>query len=279
MGRRLVRAGEAPILALLSPAKKLDFERSVPDVPGTDPELGSDTAELLRVARAASKEELARLMDLSEDLATSTWDRFQGFDGAETRSAILAFTGDVYQGLAANTLSADDLGWAQDHVRILSGLYGLLRPLDRMRPYRLEMGTKLANPRGKDLYAFWRDVLAARIDEAVAGQADRTVVNLASDEYFSAVDRKALRAPVVTPVFQDTRDGRSRSLFLFVKRARGAMVRWAIEHRVDRAEGLKDAEIDGYRFAAEASEGDRWVFRRPQPPPVAVERAARRAAG
>lgn len=227
MGRRLDRHGEAPILALLSPAKKLDFERTLPELPVSDPELVADIRALLPVVKKQSKDDLASLMDLSEDLAQLTYERFQSFDldPEGGRPALLAFTGDVYQGLAAITLKSADLVWAQDHVRILSGLYGLLRPLDRMHPYRLEMGTKLKNRRGKDLYAFWRDVLFERIDAAVAGQADPTVVNLASDEYFSAVDRKRLRSRVITPVFQDVKDGKARALFLFVKRARGAMVR------------------------------------------------------
>src|SRR5262249_37877468 len=162
--------------------------------------------------------QLATLMDLSEDLANLTHERFQAMDldRDEGRPALLAFAGDVYQGLDAGSLSVADLKWAQDHVAVLSGLYGLLRPLDRIQPYRPEMGSKLANPRGKGLYAFWKPVLAAAID-AAAGEG--TVVNLASDEYFSAVDRKTLKATVVTPVFQDVKDGKARALFLFVKRA------------------------------------------------------------
>jgi uncharacterized protein len=263
------------MLTLLSPAKKLDFESPLPAVASTTPELLDRARVVLGAARELSVKRLAELMDLSQDLAELTHERFQALDldRDDGRPALLAFAGDVYQGLQAKTLSTSDLLWAQDHVAILSGLYGLLRPLDRIQPYRLEMGSKLKNPRGRDLRAAWRDALAPAIDR-LAGEG--TVVNLASDEYFSAVDGGALEAAVVTPVFQDVKDGKARALFLFVKRARGAMTRWIVTHRVDRPEGLKDAEIDGYRFVAEASDEARWVFRRPQPPPMTPARSAAR---
>lgn len=265
-------APEAAILALLSPAKKLDFDRPLPTAAHTRPAFVEDTRALLAVARGQSVADLQRLMDLSDDLATLTHGRFQTLDpeppAEEARPALLAFAGDVYVGLDAASLGEADLAWAQDHLRVLSGLYGLLRPLDLIQPYRLEMGTALPNPRGKDLYAFWKARLAPAVDAAVAGHPDPTVVNLASDEYFSAVDRRALKARVVTPVFQDIKDGKARAVFLFVKRARGRMARWIVDHRVERAEDLKRFDLDGYRFVAEASDTDRWVFRRPQPPPV-----------
>ncbi|MEZ4237637.1 MAG: peroxide stress protein YaaA [Myxococcota bacterium] len=252
----------------MSPAKKLDDAKPVPTDRITEPRFVDDAAVLLERARALTRADLTKLMHVSDALATSTFERFQAMSFAPEggRQAVLTFAGEVYQGLDATTLGAADLDWAQDHVAILSGLYGLLRPLDRMRPYRLEMGTKLANPGGKDLVSFWRERITPAIDAAVAGHEDPTVVNLASDEYFSAIDRKRLQARVVTPVFQDVKAGKARSLFLFVKRARGAMTRWLVEQRVERAEALKEAEVLGYRFVAEASEGDRWVFRRPQPP-------------
>lgn len=263
---------EAAILALLSPAKKLDFERPVPTDTFTRPALIDDVRELLAVARRQSAADLKRLMDISDDLATLNHARFQVLDpepaAPDARQALLAFAGDVYVGLDACSLSPDDLSWAQDHLAVLSGLYGYLRPLDLIQPYRLEMGTRLANPRGKDLYAFWKQRLADRVNAAVAGHADPTVVNLASDEYFSAVDTKRLTSRVVTPVFQDIKDGKARAVFLFVKRARGRMARWIVEHRIERAEDLKGFEEDGYRFVEDVSDAARWVFRRPQPPPV-----------
>lgn len=251
------------MLTLLSPAKKLDFDSEIPAVAATRPVLLDRAKEVLAAARKQSKRDLAALMDLSDDLAALTHRRFteMDLDADLGRPALLAFAGDVYQRLDAGSLPVADLAWAQDHVAILSGLYGLLRPLDRIQPYRLEMGSKLANPRGRDLYASWKDALAPEIDRRAGG----VVLNLASDEYFSAVDRKKLRARVVTPVFQDVKGGKARSLFLFVKRARGAMARWVIERRVDAPDALRDAVIDGYRFDAEASDGDRWVYRRPQP--------------
>ncbi|MEQ1569978.1 MAG: peroxide stress protein YaaA [Myxococcota bacterium] len=257
------------MLALLSPAKKLDFTRPLPSVDPTDPALGERSAAVLRAARGASTAELASLMDLSEDLARSTFERFRDHPGVPDggRPALSVFAGDVYVGFDAGSLPADGWRWAQDHLAILSGLYGLLRPLDRIHPYRLEMGTKLANPYGKDLYAVWRPVLAEVVDRAVEGHPDGTVLNLASDEYASAIDLKRLRARVVTPVFQDVKDGRARAVFLFVKRARGAMARWLVDHQADRPEAIKDAGVGGYTFDASASDADRWVFRRPQPPP------------
>ncbi len=257
------------MLALLSPAKKLDLARKIPEgIDPTTPPLLAEARALHAVAREKSKADWAKLMDLSDDLATSTWERFQAFDAAEPgRPALLTFAGDVYVGADAARWSVEDLRWSQEHVVILSGLYGVLRPLDGMAPYRLEMGTRLSNPRGKDLYAWWKRILAPDLSARVAGHADPTIVNLASDEYFSAVDLKKLTPRVVTPVFHDVKDGKARSLFLFVKRARGAMVRWMVQHRVERAEELKAAQFDGYRFVPDASTDDRWVFERPQPPP------------
>ncbi|MCA9494794.1 MAG: peroxide stress protein YaaA [Myxococcales bacterium] len=257
------------MLALLSPAKKMDLVSPLPEVVITRPALVEPAAKLLKVARKRTKADWAKLMDLSDDLATSTFDRFRDLDlDHEGRPALLTFAGDVYQGADVGSWSVDDLTWAQDHLRILSGLYGLLRPLDGIAPYRLEMGTKLANPKGKDLYAFWRPTLAKQIDAL----ADGVVVNLASDEYFSAVDKKTLKARVVTPVFQDIKDGKARSLFLFVKRARGAMARWIVQHRITDADRLKEATFDGYVWDEADSTADRPVFRRPQPPPPSRSR-------
>jgi cytoplasmic iron level regulating protein YaaA (DUF328/UPF0246 family) len=258
------------VLALLSPAKKLHAK--VPKkrgLPITTPALSAEARGLLAVARGRTRADWSSLMDLSDDLANSTFERFQALDlDAAGTPALLTFAGDVYVGAGAHDWSAADLEWAQDHLAILSGLYGVLRPLDGIAPYRLEMGTRLPNPRGKDLYAWWRPVLAAELKARVANHDDKTIVNLASDEYFSAVDAKALGRKVVTPVFQDVKDGKARSLFLFVKRARGRLARWMVEHRVDRPDGLREATFDGYTLDADASTAERPVFRRPQPPPM-----------
>jgi cytoplasmic iron level regulating protein YaaA (DUF328/UPF0246 family) len=259
------------VLALLSPAKKLDWTTEVVAPDPTRPQLLDHVRELLDVARPLKAGDLRRLMGISDELAALNHERFQALDldaGPDlARPALLAFAGDVYVGLDAKTLSPDDLRWAQDHVAVLSGLYGFLRPLDLIMPYRLEMGTKLENPRGRDLYAFWRGAVVDRVNDAVAGHADPTLVNLASQEYFKAVDRKRLAPRIVTPVFQDVKGGKARSLFLFVKRARGAMARWMIARRAERVEDLKAFDGLGYSFVPEASTGDTWVFRRPQPPP------------
>ena len=261
------------MLILLSPAKNLNFD-PVPDAPkATKPAFAKDAGELADVARKLTRGKIKNLMGISEKLADLNYERFQAFSAngkaASAKQAALAFNGDVYQGFDAPTLDAEDLAFAQDHVRILSGLYGLLRPLDAIQPYRLEMGSRLKNPRGNDLYGFWGDKIAKAVDKAVKPHDDPTVVNLASNEYFSAVDPSALKAPVVTPVFKEEKDGRLKSLMYYAKRARGLMARWAVENRVDTAEGLKRFSEGGYQFREDLSSDDSWVFTRPQPAPKA----------
>ncbi|MEO0604393.1 MAG: peroxide stress protein YaaA, partial [Myxococcota bacterium] len=178
------------------------------------------------------------------------------------------FNGDVYLGLDAATLSNEDLVFGQNHLAILSGLYGVLRPLDVIQPYRLEMGTKVSTRRGGDLYAFWGDRIAKVLAERLAAHDDPTVVNLASKEYFSAVAVSALPGPVVTPVFRDVKDGKSRVISFFAKRARGEMARFALQRRITRPEDLKAFDGGGYTFQSDLSDETQWVFTRPQPPPV-----------
>lgn len=260
------------MLALLSPAKKLDETALDTPLDVTQPHFAADTQTLMKTTRTLRVQDLKSLMHISDNLAELNHARFQTWTPEHTQHnalpAALTFAGDVYQGLDARSLPAEDLEWAQDHVAILSGLYGLLRPLDLMQPYRLEMGSKLKNPRGKDLYAFWAERLAPRIDALTEGHADRTIVNLASNEYFSAVRVKDLESPVLQLSFQDVKDGRARTISFFAKRARGAMARWIIEHRPAHAEDLKAANPEGYAFDAEASTETRWVYRRQQPPPA-----------
>jgi uncharacterized protein len=255
------------VIALLSPAKKLDLTSPLPDVAPTRPPLLEESAALLPTLKAMTIDQVAELMSISPDLAQTTWQRFQALElsGEHGRPAILSFAGDVYQGLSPRTLTVDDLRWAQDHVAILSGLYGLLRPLDRILAYRLEMGSAVRTRRGRDLVAFWRPVIAPQLAAALAEHPDPTVLNLASEEYFAAVDLRRVKAPVVHVSFQDVKNGQAKSLFLYVKRARGAAARWLIEHRAERAADLKDAVVDGYRFDASESTADRWFFRRPHP--------------
>lgn len=259
------------MLTLLSPAKKLDESPVSTSLSPTRPALLDQTEQLMQTARHLTRKDLAELMSLSDNLASLNHERFQAWQTEHTPDnslpAALTFAGDVYQGLDARSLDDDALAWAQDRVVILSGLYGLLRPLDLIQPYRLEMGTRLKTERGKSLYDFWGTRLAEGLDARLADHDDPTIVNLASQEYFGAVPSKALVHPVLDVAFQDVSDGKARTISFYAKRARGAMTRWIIEQRVDRAEGLKDAVVDDYRYDAQASTPRKWVFRRPKPPP------------
>jgi len=256
------------MLFVLSPAKTLDFTPAPADLPVTAPQMRAETARLAAATRRLSTADLRRLMDISDKLAELNVARFRAFDArAEDKGepAALAFAGDVYDGLDARSLDADALAWAQDRVRILSGLYGVLRPLDRIQPYRLEMGTRLANPRGATLYDFWGDRLAKALNAAAAGHAEPVVINLASQEYFGAVDARALKLPVVTCLFKQEKDGLMRNLGLYAKTARGLMTRYAIDRRIENAEALKAFDLAGYRYRPHLSGPAEWVFTRPQP--------------
>jgi cytoplasmic iron level regulating protein YaaA (DUF328/UPF0246 family) len=250
------------LLIVLSPAKRLDFSEPPVAVEPTLPRLTEDVASLARTAKRQTKADLRRLMGISDDLARLNRERFQAFDPEATDGtpAAFAFAGDVYQGLDARTLDADALRFAQDRVRILSGLYGVLRPLDRIQPYRLEMGTRLKTRRGSSLYDFWGDRLSKQLNADAEGHADPTLVNLASQEYFGAVDAKALKIPVVTCHFREAKDGESRIISFFAKKARGTMARFAIEQRIERAEDLKAFDRDGYGFDKAASTETDWIF-------------------
>jgi len=258
------------MLIVLSPAKTLDYETSLPKRVHTVPEFLTDSVELIDTLRGFTADRLAGLMDISEALANLNVERFANwstpFSPDNARQAALAFAGDVYEGLQAQALSARQLQFAQKHVRILSGLYGLLRPLDLMQPYRLEMGTRLANQRGKDLYAFWGDKLAARLNAELAASRFPVLVNLASDEYFRAVPVRALAHPVVQPVFQERKGAAWKVISFHAKRARGLMTRFAIDNRIDDPRHLQQFDRDGYRFVPEVSDVASWVFRREHPP-------------
>ncbi len=258
------------MLALLSPAKRLDFSPQAITDAWTLPALLDESRELMRVTRALSPEAIGELMHISPELAALNAERYRAL-GTElgpdnAKQAVLAFMGQAYLGLDAASLSEADLAFAQDHLGILSGLYGYLRPLDLIQPHRLEMGTRLATERGATLYAFWGDRIRDRVAAQLAASGDRVLVNLASAEYFKAVRAGALDARIVTPVFQDTKGGKSRVLAVFAKKARGMMVRYILRERITEVERLKDFSAGGYRFREDRSEGDRWVFERPQPP-------------
>jgi len=257
------------MLFLLSPAKSLDYDTPVPKAVAklaTDPLFIDRSTELIALMRQRSAKTVAALMDLSEALAELNVARYAAwsprFTAANSKPAVLAFDGDVYGGLQAKELSVADLRWAQKHVAILSGLHGLLRPLDRLQPYRLEMGTRLPNPHGADLYAYWGDAIAEQLNERLADAKAPVVVNLASQEYFHAVRTKVLAARVVECVFEDWKNGEYKIISFFAKRARGLMARHAIQRRVGSVAGLKTFDADGYRFDAAESKRDRLVFRR-----------------
>ena len=252
------------MLIVLSPAKRLDFTEADPALPASQRRFLEDTASLARTARARTVSELRQLMGISDDLARLNRERFQAFDPDSTEGvqAAFAFAGDVYEGLRARELDAVGLAFAHDQVRILSGLYGLLRPLDRIQPYRLEMGTRLKTRRGSSLYDFWGDRISKCLNAEAEGQVDRSVVNLASQEDFGVVDAKALKLPVVTPHFRESRNGESRIVSFFAKKARGGMARFAIEERIERADDLKAFDRDGYRFDKTASSETDWIFTR-----------------
>lgn len=263
------------MLFLLSPAKSLDYESPLPPGVGrkaTDPLFSDRAAELIEVLRPMTPVQVAELMDLSDPLAALNVGRYAAWQPKATadnsRPAVLAFNGDVYEGLDASSLSVEDLAWAQDHLVILSGLYGALRPLDRLQPYRLEMGTRLANPRGKDLYAYWGDTVAEYLRSRVSAQhrastqEEPVIVNLASQEYFKVADRKALGVRVVECVFEDWKGSGYKIISFHAKRARGLMARYAVAHRLRRVDDLRGFDAEGYAHAAEVSSPDRLVFRR-----------------
>ncbi len=254
------------MLALVSPAKKLDFSDVASDLPHSQPTFLKKSAELVKAARALSRAELQRLMKLSDKLTDLNFARFKAFSTpftkANARQAVLIFNGDTYIGLDAKTLSADDLAFAQDHLRILSGLYGALRPLDLIQPYRLEMGRRLNNPRGADLYDFWGDDLADALDDTVAGDTEPVVINLASNEYFKAAAPKHMKSRVITPVFKEVKNGEAKVLGMFAKRARGMMARYMIVNRLERSEDLKKFSDGGYAWQDHLSNDDTWVYTR-----------------
>ncbi|MGR3761023.1 peroxide stress protein YaaA [Roseobacteraceae bacterium NS-SX3] len=252
------------MLVVTSPAKKLDWAER--DAEMTWPALHDDAVELAGVAREQSVAELMKLMKISEDLARLNHARFQDFAADPktevTRPAALAFAGDTYQGLEASSLDAEEMAWAQEHLRILSGLYGVLRPLDAMQPYRLEMGSRLKNPRGRNLYEFW----GRKISDALNAQAEAAgtgiLVNCASQEYFGAVELSALKLRVITPVFMEDKNGTPKVVSFYAKRARGAMARYIVQHRLTDPAGLMDFDADGYAYQPAMSEPDRPVFLR-----------------
>jgi cytoplasmic iron level regulating protein YaaA (DUF328/UPF0246 family) len=257
------------MLMVISPAKTLDYDTPSVTPRFTQPEHLDHAQALIGQLRDFSPAQIAELMHLSDKLAGLNAARFgsweQPFTLSNAKQALLAFKGDVYTGLNAEDFNEADFDFAQKHLRMLSGLYGVLRPLDLMQPYRLEMGTKLANPRGHNLYDFWGERISGWLNESLAGQGDEVLLNLASNEYFSAVKRKALKARIIDTEFKDLKNGQYKIISFYAKKARGMMARYVIKERITDPAGLKDFNYRGYGYSAEHSKPDSLVFLRDNP--------------
>lgn len=259
------------MLVIVSPAKKLNLEHeTIPEIEKSKPIFLRDAKKLAKIAAEKSEAEIAKLMHVSPRLAEGAANWFATFSTPEAafdaKPAGYMFSGDTYVGLEIRSMGKKALKQAQDRLLIISGLYGILRPFDLVQPYRMDMGTKLENPKGKNLYQYWGE----RVSNAVAMQAKQTkakaIINLASKEYFSVLDESKLGAPVITPVFKEIQDGEIRTLGLFAKRARGAMARWIMENNIKKPQDIKSFNINGYKFQPGASNEHEWTFARPQPP-------------
>jgi len=243
------------MITVISPAKNLDYETPVAFEKHSNPELLAHSQELIEVCRALAPQDIGSLMKISDKLAGLNAARFtqwsQPFNTQNAKQAIFAFNGDVYTGLDATSLNDDTLEYTQNNLRILSGLYGILKPLDLMQAYRLEMGTKLANPRGTNLYQFWGKLIAEKLNALFEQQGTDTLVNLASNEYFKAVDKKALKGQIIAPIFKDCKNGQYKVISFYAKKARGLMTRYIMENEIKTAEGLKKFDSAGYYFSPE----------------------------
>lgn len=255
------------MLVVVSPAKRLDWSPIAGET--SQPDFADEALRLAKTARNLTLGDLQKLMSLSPDLAKLNRDRFKAYedepDRFTTRPAVHAFNGDTYIGLEASSLDADEMTWAQEHLRILSGLYGILRPMDAIQAYRLEMGSRLKTRRGKNLYEFWRDSIAKNLNAQAKELGTDILVNCASQEYFGAVDPKALKLRVITPVFMEEKGGTHKIVSFFAKKARGSMARYIIQRRLTNPEGLKEFDLGGYVYQPDMSEGDRMVFLRDYP--------------
>jgi cytoplasmic iron level regulating protein YaaA (DUF328/UPF0246 family) len=253
------------MLMIISPAKTLDYESPLATETHTQPDFLDDACELIDQLKELEPHQVSNLMSISEKLGQLNAERFQSwhtpFTPDNARQAVLAFKGDVYTGLDAESFSEEDFSFAQKHLRILSGLYGLLKPLDLMQPYRLEMGTRFENTRGKDLYAFWGNKITDALNQLLASD-DKVLVNLASNEYFKSVQKKHLDARLVTPQFKDWKNGQYKMISFYAKKARGLMCRYAIQNRITQADDLKGFNLDGYYFSEDQSDNNNWVFLR-----------------
>ena len=254
------------MLLLISPAKTLDFDTPAPTADFTQADFLKQSKQLIRELRALAPHDISQLMSISDKLGTLNFDRFAQwktpFKPGNAKQALFAFQGDVYTGMQAETFSVDDIQFAQQHLRILSGLYGLLRPLDLMQAYRLEMGTSFTNSRGKNLYEFWGDSITKALNKQLTQLDSRVIINLASHEYFSAVKPKLLKAEIITPIFKDKKNGEYKIISFFAKKARGMMSAYIIQNRITEPETIKRFSVAGYGFVPELSREREWVFTR-----------------
>ncbi|KAA1195315.1 peroxide stress protein YaaA [Photorhabdus heterorhabditis] len=256
------------MLITISPAKTLDYESPLATEKYSQPALLNQSEQLISICRKLTPAQIASLMGISDKLAGLNAARFgewhADFTPENARQAILAFKGDVYTGMQAEGFSDKDFDFAQDHLRILSGLYGVLRPLDLMQPYRLEMGIKLENQRGRDLYSFWGELITEKLNEALDQQGDNVLVNLASDEYFKSVNTKKLAGKIIKPVFLDEKNGKYKIISFYAKKARGLMSRFIIQNQLTQIDRLVEFNLDGYAFDESLSKGNELVFKRPE---------------
>ena len=254
------------MLAIISPAKTLDYQSAVPKFDFSYPQLIDHSQQLIDICRELTPDQIASLMSISDKLAGLNAARFAEWQAEHNqqnaRAAIYAFKGDVYTGLEVESLTNQDVEFAQQHLCMLSGLYGLLRPLDLMQPYRLEMGTKLANQKGKDLYQFWGEIITEYLQQAIDKQGDNILINLASDEYYKAVKPQLLKAKIINPIFLDQKNGQYKVISFYAKKARGLMCRYFIQNRLTQVEQLKQFDLEGYWFDETESTADEWVFKR-----------------
>ena len=256
------------MLLVLSPAKSLDFESPSITTDYTLPQFIEESATLVKELKKLSLKDVAELMSISDKLAALNVARFsewsKKFSNENSKQSILAFNGDVYDGLNASAFDKKKLAFAQDHIRILSGLYGVLRPLDLMQPYRLEMGTSFVNKKGKDLYAFWGDKVSLNLKSELESHKNPFLLNLASDEYFKVINPKVLDVEIISPIFQDEKDGKYKIISFYAKRARGLMAKFVVENKIDHPKGIEDFDLDGYKISPKESKPNSPVFRRKQ---------------
>ena len=257
------------MIITLSPSKGQDFETPTPSDIHTLPDQLQDSQLLINEAKKLNSEDVSQLMAVSENISNLNVQRFQDwnidFNTQNAKAALFAFKGDVYSGIQKDKYNDDDLAYAQDHLRILSGLYGALRPMDLIQPYRLEMKTRLSNPRGDNLYQFWGDKITQQLNQSLEGQTEKVLVNLASNEYFKSVKPKVLDGRILSVNFKETKDGKTRVIAIFAKKARGMMADFILRNRIEHIEDIKDFGAEGYKFNQKESTDDNWVFSRPQP--------------